>query len=343
MCISTFVHEYRLTTSKDAGGFRILVIVGSFLVVFGHMMLSLCTEFWQVLLAQGFCVGIGMGALFVPSVAILSTYFTTKLAGATGIAASGSSLGGVLYPIILHRLIPRIGFPWAVRTIGFIALATLLVPNIVMQVRVLPPARRKLIDKTALTDKAFLAFCLSCFIIFLGLFQPFFYVQSFALAKKITNENLAFYLLSILNTASIFGRIIPNIVANKIGPLNVITPCAVMTGVLILSLLGVTNLGGLIVVILLFGFFSGSLVSLPPTIVVHLTPDRRFIGTRMGMCFMFNSIAVLVSTPIGGALIKISNDYWRTWVFGGVLATIGGASLVLSRGFHKGWQLKVKA
>jgi len=77
----------------DAGYFRELLLCGSFLVVFGHMMLSLCKVYYQVLLAQAFCIGIGMGMLFVPSVAILSTYFTTKLAFAMGIAASGSSLG----------------------------------------------------------------------------------------------------------------------------------------------------------------------------------------------------------------------------------------------------------
>ena len=73
----------------DAGYFRALVLTGSFLVVFGHMMLSLCKEYYQVLLAQAFCIGIGTGFLFVPSVAILSTYFTTRLAFATGIAAAG--------------------------------------------------------------------------------------------------------------------------------------------------------------------------------------------------------------------------------------------------------------
>ena len=77
----------------DAGYFRELLIGGSFLVVLGQMMLSLCREYWQVLLAQAFCIGAGTGALFVPSVAILSTYFTTKIASATGLAASGSSLG----------------------------------------------------------------------------------------------------------------------------------------------------------------------------------------------------------------------------------------------------------
>jgi hypothetical protein len=77
----------------DAGYSRALIIGGSFFLVFGQMMLSLCTEYWQVLLAQGFCIGIGSGLLCVPSTAILSQYFTTRLATAVGITASGSSLG----------------------------------------------------------------------------------------------------------------------------------------------------------------------------------------------------------------------------------------------------------
>lgn len=111
----------------DAGYFRTLIVVGSFAIVFGHMMLSLCHEFYQALLAQAFVVGIGAGTLFVPSVAVLPTYFTTKIPIAIGIAASGSSLGtcpthrwcffefvltyklgGIIYPIVFERLQPRV-------------------------------------------------------------------------------------------------------------------------------------------------------------------------------------------------------------------------------------------
>lgn len=77
----------------DAGYFRHLLMGGTVLLVFGQLMLSLCTTYWQVLLAQAICIGIGCGALFVPSVAILNTYFTTKIATALGLAASGSSIG----------------------------------------------------------------------------------------------------------------------------------------------------------------------------------------------------------------------------------------------------------
>lgn len=77
----------------DYGYLRALVSTGSFLVVLGMMMTSLCTTYWQVMLAQALVVGLGSGCLFVPSIAILPTYFSTKRALAQGIAASGSSLG----------------------------------------------------------------------------------------------------------------------------------------------------------------------------------------------------------------------------------------------------------
>ena len=120
----------------DAGYFRPLVFTGSFLVVFGMMMTSLCTEYWQVILAQGICVGFGSGCLFIPSVAIVSTYFSTRKSLATGIAASGSSLAGIIYSIVFHRLEPMIGFSWATRVIAFIMLGTLLIPLAVMRVRI---------------------------------------------------------------------------------------------------------------------------------------------------------------------------------------------------------------
>lgn len=81
----------------DRGHLRALLLSGSFMIVFGHMMLSLCKEYWQVLLAQGFVVGIGGGCLYVPSIAILPTYFTSRIGLAIGLAASGSSMGGVFH------------------------------------------------------------------------------------------------------------------------------------------------------------------------------------------------------------------------------------------------------
>jgi MFS family permease len=72
---------------------HILIYVGTFLTVFGLMMASLATQYYQVFLSLGVCVGLGSGCLFVPSVAIAAAYFTTKRAAATGLVASGGSIG----------------------------------------------------------------------------------------------------------------------------------------------------------------------------------------------------------------------------------------------------------
>jgi MFS family permease len=190
----------------DAGYFRSLLIFGSFMLVLGQMMLSLCHNYWQILLAQAFCIGIGTGALFIPSMAILSTYFSTRIGLAIGIAASGSSLGGVLYPIVFHRLLPTLGFGWTTRVLGFIILATMVVPNICMRVRILPAKKRSLLDFSAFRIPAYSLQVAGFFCGFMGLYIPFFYAQLYALRERLTNENLAFYLLAVLNSTSTFGR-----------------------------------------------------------------------------------------------------------------------------------------
>jgi MFS family permease len=93
----------------DRGHLRLLLMLGSFGIVFGHMMLSLCHAYWQALLAQGFVVGMGGGCLFVPALAILKSYFSSRLGLAVSKEATGSSIGGVIYPVMFTNLIGRVG------------------------------------------------------------------------------------------------------------------------------------------------------------------------------------------------------------------------------------------
>lgn len=321
----------------DAGYFRSLMIAGSFLLVFGHMMLSLCDKYWQVFLAQGICIGLGPGFLFVPSVAILSQFFRRKLAFSVGIAAAGSSLGGTIYPIALHRLIPQVGWGWAVRTLGFIALGTLVVPNAVMRVRALPAQRRAMIDTDAFKHMPWAWFCISTFVGFMGLYTIFYYVEGFAINTGLTDDNLGFYLLSILNAASTFGRLVPNFMADKIGAFNVYIPAAVISGVITLCTIAVDSRSGVITIAALYGFSSGAYVSLPPTILVKITPNPAVIGTRMGMCFGLISFGMLIGAPVGGQVLS-SAGYNGIWIYGGILLISGGAMTVFSRITHAGWK-----
>lgn len=77
----------------DLGYMHSLVNIGTFAIVFGMMMTSICREYWQFFLAQGVMVGIGNGLLFLPSIAIVPQYFSKNKALASGIVAAGSCIG----------------------------------------------------------------------------------------------------------------------------------------------------------------------------------------------------------------------------------------------------------
>lgn len=326
----------------DMGYVRSLLIGGSFLIILGQMMLSLCHTFWQALLAQAFCIGIGAGCLFVPAVAILSTYFTTKLPAAVGITASGSSLGGVIYPIVFHQLLRSIGFAWTTRVLGFMMLATLAVSVTLMKPRVLPGKKRSLVDWTAFRDPAYMFFVLGGFLVFLGLYTPFFYIDYYVISTHVTNVNLGFYFLVIVNAGSVFGRIFPNFVAVKTGSLNIIIPCTIGSAIFIFALLGARTVPAVAVVSAFYGFFSGTFVSVPPACFVQLSPDRSLIGTRIGMGFLLMGVGGLIGAPISGVILEHSG--WNAmWIFAGVPTVAGVVSMCVSRQVYTKGKIVCKA
>ncbi|KAL8784613.1 MAG: hypothetical protein Q9213_003868 [Squamulea squamosa] len=329
----------------DRGYLRTLLVLGSFCVVFGHMMLSLCTEYWQVVLAQGIVVGTGAGCLFVPSVSVLPTYFSTRIGLAVGLASSGSSIGGIIYPVVLYRLIDRIGFAWSVRTMAFIALGTLLIPLSVMRMRVKSPRVRSLVDLSAFTDVPYMTFVVATLIGFMGLNIVLFYLSYYALEQHILNRKMSFYIIAIFNAASTFGRTAPNALSDKMGPFNLLAPCAVISGILMLCMIAVRSEAAIIVVAILVGFFSGVFIAMPPVCFVSLIKDKSRIGTRIGMGFAMIALGVLAGGPGGGGILgtEAPLEWTGLWAFGGVAALLAGVMYIALRVAKGGVKLNVKA
>ncbi|KAJ3531865.1 hypothetical protein NM208_g8690 [Fusarium decemcellulare] len=328
----------------DKYGPRWLLAVGTFFHVFGLMMASLSTKYYQIILSQGICSPIGICCLFTPAVACVTTWFQKRRGLAMGLVSAGSSLGGVFLPIMFNRLIDEIGFPWAMRVCAFLIFALLLFANATITTR-LPPSPAPLPIKgffKPFTERAYVFTVASAFMYFLGLFVPINYIAAQATQLGMS-QNLAQYLIPILNAASLFGRILPGIAADKLGAYNTQTVMAFFSSILVLALwLPASSNAALIVFAALYGFGSGAFVTLCPTLMAQISPIRE-IGLRNGMQFGVLAIPALISNPIGGAFIASDNGgYTHVKIWTGVILMAGACMYALTRVLIGGFGLAKK-
>ena len=275
-------------------------------------MASLSTEYYQLLLSQGICSPIGASAVLYPAMSTVVTWFFKRRGLALGVMVSGSSLGGVLFPIMVQNLIPRIGFPWTMRVCAFLILGLLSFASVSVRSRI-PPKHRPFSVMDFIRpfgEPAFATVSLGNFFRFLGPFTPFNYITLSAISLGMS-INLSNYLVSLLNVGSIFGRIFPGWAADKLGRYNIqIAMCTISFIVNLAIWLPARGDTPIIVFVILYGIASGSFVSLAPTIIAQITSNMQQIGTRTGTMFALVSFAALNGNPIAGALLIDGNGQY---------------------------------
>jgi MFS family permease len=347
----------------DRHGPRQLVLAGTFLHVFGIMMTSLGTEYWQIMLAQGVCSALGVAAIFQPgerqphhshlqvfpltSILIaLNTihgWFSTNAGAAFGVVATGSSIGGVIFPIMVTRLIKQVGFGWAMRTCGFLLLALLIVAN--LTVRAYHPPRPSKITSADLArpfhEPEFVMLTIGFFLFTFGIYVPINYLPVQALATDM-DVDLVEYLVPILNAASLFGRIFSGVLGDRIGRYNIFIAVGFLTSLWTLALwIPVNTSSGIIAFAALFGFCSGAYVSLIAPLVAQISPIRE-IGFRTGLLFLVAAVGGLTTSPINGAILAGPSGLTGIKVFAGVFCFAGTVSVMASRVYRVGWSPTAK-
>ncbi|KAK8147645.1 hypothetical protein G3M48_001258 [Beauveria asiatica] len=326
----------------DKYGPRQLIFFGTLLHVLGLMLCSLGTRYYQILLAQGVCSAIGVSAIFQPAMSCIHGWFDKKRGAAFGILATGSSLGGVIFPVMVSRLIHQVGFPWAMRTCAFLILVLLIVAN--LTVRSFHPPRPQKLTKAQLArpfrelDYVFL--CAGFFCFTFGIYVPIDFLPVQALDAGM-DPYLVQYLLSILNAASLFGRLFAGFMGDKIGRYNMFISVCALTGIWVLALwIPSSSTGGIIAFAVLFGFCSGAYVSLIAPLVAQISPLQE-IGFRTGNVFFVSSIGGLVTNPISGAILGNDKNWVGVKVFAGVFCLLGTVLVLFSRARRVGWKLAV--
>ncbi|KAF1991433.1 MFS general substrate transporter [Aulographum hederae CBS 113979] len=325
----------------DHYGPRWFLLGGTFLHVFGIMMASISTKYYQILLSQGICSGIGAAAIFQPAVTCVAGWFNANRGAAFGALFTGSSIGGIVFPIMVTHLIRLVGFGWAMRTCAFLILALLIIANLTIRPYQPPVPRKTTFVQLAkpFTESQFILVLLGFFCFSYGFFAPINYLPVQALSAGMS-ANLAQYILTILNAGSLFGRLFSGFAGDKIGRYNIFIVVCYLSGILILGLwLTDHSNAGIIAFAVLFGFFSGAYVSLITALVMAISPMKE-LGFRTGIVMFVTSLGGLTTSPINGAIVDSNGGgYSGLMIFSGVFCLVGTTLILVARMRMAGWKI----
>ncbi|KAH8762091.1 major facilitator superfamily domain-containing protein [Diaporthe sp. PMI_573] len=327
----------------DAGFFVPTFFVGACLQVLGMFLMSVSKTYWQLMLTQGVLTGLGGGIFFTPSLALVTTYFDKKRGLAMGLVTTGNSVGGIVYPLVVRQLIPKLGFAWTSRVLGFINLTALGLCVAFLRPRLPPRKSGPIIDWAAFREPVFDAFVAGWWLIMWANYYTFYYIASFAVAELGMSYSAASVLVMILNGAALPFRIIVPLFSDHLGPINVLLPVTLTWVIVAFCWLAVRNIGGYYAFTAVYGATSGAFQCLLPTTIASITDRLDKVGTRMGMAFCLISVASMAGPPVGGALQTAGPRQFlgpQLWAACSVL--VGFVLILVARWARAGLSLRTK-
>ncbi|KAK9451834.1 major facilitator superfamily domain-containing protein [Limtongia smithiae] len=304
----------------DILGPKPLLIPGILLLIIGVMTTSVASEYYQFILAQGICTGLGGSLIFNTTVGALSTWFVKRRATAVGIMTSGAAIGGTILPIIFRRIEAAHGFSQGVRAVGYLLAGLSVFVCFAISSRTKPPGwKHANFYQTYVKPFRWLPYTTvtaAVFFVYFGAYIPLNYVPQYARNEAQFSSTMASYLASVQNGASTIGRIVPGILADRLGRYNVFTVCTVIAGILTLTLWIPANSHAVVIAYAaLYGLFAGPTMSLFVAMIGEIVPVQH-VGARLGATSAVVSFASLCGVPLAGGLLGANHDkYWAMAVF----------------------------
>lgn len=334
----------------DRYGARLLLTLGSLGSFTSYILLAQCREYWHFILCLGVLGGVSAAVVTTVSISVLSHWFYRRRALASGICMGGSSAGGATIPLLLRMLFKRYGWSWAIRVIAFMALGCYALGIALIKGR-LPrnttpnrPKIRATVDLSAFKSSRLCFLALAVFSFEFIIFGCAALLPTYVRYAKLSAD-VQFYSLTVLNSMSFLGRVLPGFAADLIGRFNILLSLVILTLVVMAAVwlpFGSRNEATLYAVVAIFGFGSGGWLSLAPVCAGQLCRTEEY-GRFYGTVYIFAAFGVLLTVPIGGELIQSTRPQALIGFYAAVLLT-GLASVVLSRWalLDWNWRWKVK-
>jgi MFS family permease len=307
----------------DRWGSRRLSAAGMMLVGLGLGVAGMARALWEVYVAYGLGVGLGIGCSYVPALGAVQRWFVKRRGFASGLAVSGIGVGTLVMPPLAALLIGTLGWRHAYLVLGVLAAVVgvgmaLLIENNPHD-RGLAPDGEPLQSGTrvklppgfsvrdAIRSKRFAGLYAACLICSFGLFVPFVHLIPYALDHGVPQAS-AVLLLGAIGVGSTLGRFFLGSLADKWGRelalLLMFAGMAVAMGVWVFT----TGFWGLAAFALAYGVFYGGFVAILPALVMDYFGGRNVSGI-IGVLYTSVAFGTLVGPSAAGFAFDVSHSY----------------------------------
>jgi len=322
---------------SDRFGTRAVVLSGGVLLGAGVVGASQAATLGQFQLTFGVLVGIAAGSFYAPLASITTHWFTHHRTLAVALVSSGMSVGSMTVAPFARWMITTYDWRTAMLVIG--DLAWLLVIPAALLVRnppaspataaptPLPGAGLELTVAQALRTPQFAAIAFAHFACCAAHSGPIFHMVANVIDHGVS-AMAATTVLSAAGLASLGGRILCGIVADRVGAKRTLVAGLALQAVAVSLYLFTSELTGFYALALMFGLSYGGVMPLYPVIIREYF-GQRIMGSAFGAVAFLATFGMALGPWAGGWLFDTFGSYF--WLFIGSFGIgLGAVAIALT-------------
>lgn len=290
---------------------RLMCLAGVAVMAAGYLAAAHAYTLGALYTCYGLGVGLGIGLLYVPSMAAVQSWFTVKRSAAAGIATAGLGIGTVVAPIAVGAALPALGWRTCFSILG-VAILAVGVPAALL-IRRHPSTLHTALSGASprlwpiLRTATFAQFYLSVLLASICTFIPYVHLVPAARDQGYTLQ-VGTMLIALIGVGNIAGRFALGGIADRIGRLRVLAWLTAVLGCSFLGWAASSTLPVLIGFAMVFGLAYGGCVSLYPAVTADLFGDNR-IGATLGALYTGVGLAALAGPTLAGYLRDSTHGY----------------------------------
>lgn len=270
----SLISNFQIGTILDRYGPRVLSPVGDIFTTVSFLLMAECKTYWQFMLCFGVFGSIGAGIDAVTAIGVVGKLFVRRRGMAVGTAVMGTSIGSVIFPIMLRSTLPTLGWTWSLRIVALVVacvttlgvLCYLPFPRLISAHSSERRSKSANFDLSAFRSPAFSFVASGVFMVEFVVFGIGGLLPTISTGAGFSAED-GYTLLAILGACSCLGRFTIGILGDRLGALNTMLVTMVLIIIFMSTIFipfSTTSAPLLYTFSALWGFCSGSFYALSP-------------------------------------------------------------------------------